>query len=158
MCRRRPVIKDMPEMRPAPGADHLRTRHIRRFIRPVYDAIFPERLKKTGPAAGAGKLGIRPEQPVPAHRTVIRSFCFVVEVFTRKRLFGCLLPRDRIQLRRKDLLPLRIAYVEPAGIGRRIIRVVLMGIVRLKVLRKYTREERQHDNYQYKYSLHIIAV
>ena len=92
MRRRRAVIKDMPEMRAAPGADDFRTGHIVRFVGLIDDAVLPERLKKAGPAAGAGEFGIGPEQPVAAHRTIVGPLCLVVEVFTRKRLFGRLLP------------------------------------------------------------------
>jgi hypothetical protein len=81
----------MAEMRFAARTNYFGTFHAMRIIGTVNNAVFPDRLKKTGPAAAACKFSIRFKEHIAAHRAIIGSPCAAVPQFPRKGRFCILL-------------------------------------------------------------------
>lgn len=106
---RRPIIKNMPQMRVAPATEHFCTVHAMRVINLIYNRSNPYRLIKTWPAAGTRKLGVRFKKLVAANGTVISTLGIVLPVLARKRLFRGFFPGNLVQLPWQNQFPSRIA-------------------------------------------------
>lgn len=127
--RGRAIIENMAEMRITSGTFHFGTVHPVGVVSLVEDAVFAHRLKKTWPAAAAGKLGIRAEEPVAAYGAEISSFGFAVPILAGKSALGTLLPGYVVQVSGQNPLPLGIADPQGRSVCTGIIRIALMRFI-----------------------------
>lgn len=130
-----PIIEDMSEMGVTACADDLRSLHAVGVVFAVNDAVFPNGLEETWPAARAGKLCIGAEQLVSADSTVVRSLYLRIPVLSGEWAFSCLLTRNRIQVRRKDLPPFGVGNIEMFRVGIGVIGIIFVTSLCLKHLR-----------------------
>lgn len=124
----------MAEVRVAARAQYFDALHAVGFVLAVSDTVLAGRFKEAGPAAVARELRVRPEQPVAAHRAVIRSPDVDVPVLPRERLFGTLFARHLIEVLRKDLFPGGIRHLEMCGVTVGIVGIVLPRGIGLQLL------------------------
>ena len=110
--RRRTVVEEMSEMRATAAAEDFRSVHVQGCVQLIGDRAGADGLEETWPAAGAGELGVRPEERVAAGGAVVRADAFMVPVFACKCRLSCLHARDGVDARRKNLLPDRIGEPE----------------------------------------------
>jgi hypothetical protein len=104
----RPIVKNVPQMRTAPGAQHFGSMHAERIIVAVKNTVSARRLKKTGPAAGACKFGVGPEKFIATYGAIISAFLIFVPVFARDSRLGGRFTRYGILFGRKNFFPLSI--------------------------------------------------
>jgi hypothetical protein len=126
--RRGTVIEYMTEMRMAAATLHLRPLHPMTVIRQIDHTALADRLIKARPAAPALELGIALEKRIAANRAIICADLMIFLQRTAVWPLCTLLPCNRIDILRKNVLPLIIGQIHRGRVGVRIDRIVCFVI------------------------------
>jgi hypothetical protein len=118
------VMEDVTKMRSAAAAFNLRPLHPVGVIRQVDDTALADRLIKARPATAALEFGIALEKRIAANCAIVSADLMILFQRTAIRPLGPLLSRDRIDILRKNVLPLVIGQVHRGRVGVRIDRIV----------------------------------
>src|SRR5579884_2106613 len=92
------IVKQMPKMRPAAGADNLHAIHAERIVMQEFDLVAGLGSVERGPAAAGVELGIRGEKLLSAGGAGVRAGLEKIIVFVFERPVRGFLPQDRVFL------------------------------------------------------------
>ena len=109
--RRRPIGKDMTQVRPASTAQNLGSHHAQAAIDFFHDSV-PHGLVKTGPAAATAKLGVRLKQRGLTPFACVTASLIMVPKLARKRALRPLFSHDLKLKGRQDFGPFPIRFFD----------------------------------------------
>ena len=106
------IAEHMAKVRAATRASDLRPSHEEETtIRPLLYSSFLYGFPEAWPAGPGIKLGLRVEERVPAHHTLVDALFVAIPIFSRERNLGPFVYADVELLRRQAKLELRLFFL-----------------------------------------------